>query len=59
MTKAIFRLLWDVILIDLAKFLGFNSPKAQASFMSATGKHKIVLFYKNEYLKNFVPTFII
>lgn len=49
MTKAIVRLLWDVILIDLAKLLGFNSPKAQASFMSATGKNKIVLFYKNEY----------
>lgn len=48
MTKAIFRLLWDVILIDLAKLLGFNSPKAQTSFMSATGNDKLILGYIND-----------
>lgn len=35
MIKAILQLLWDAILIDLAKFLGFNNPTAQASFTSA------------------------
>lgn len=37
MTKALFRLLWDIALVDLAKLLGFNSSKEQAFCKSATG----------------------
>ncbi|XP_062594161.1 uncharacterized protein LOC134255654 [Saccostrea cucullata] len=40
MLKAAFRLLWDVILVDLAVILGFHSPKALASCMTATDHHK-------------------
>ncbi|XP_062603684.1 uncharacterized protein LOC134265484 [Saccostrea cucullata] len=40
MTKALFRLLWDIALVDLAKLLGFQSPKAQASCKSANDHHK-------------------
>lgn len=40
MMKGLFRLLWNVILEDLAKMLGFNSPKALASCMSASDHHK-------------------
>lgn len=36
MTKALFPLLWDIALVDLAK-LGFNSSKEQAACKSATG----------------------
>lgn len=36
MTKALFPLLWDIALVDLAKLLGFNSSKEQASCKSAT-----------------------
>lgn len=37
MTKALFPLLWDIALVDLAKLLGFNSSKEQAFCKSATG----------------------
>nr|XP_022289927.1 uncharacterized protein LOC111101643 isoform X2 [Crassostrea virginica] len=35
MTKALFKLLWELCLVDLAKMLGFKSPKALASCQSA------------------------
>ena len=38
--KAIFKLLWTVIFIDLAKLLGYRSIKALASCESATNHHK-------------------
>ena len=40
MTKACFRLLWDVALSELGKMLGFNSIKAQSACKSANDHHK-------------------
>ena len=50
MTKSCFKLLWDVVLCELAKMLGFNSIKAQVACRNATNHHKswqmlTVLFY--------------
>jgi hypothetical protein len=39
MTKALFKLLWDIGLVDLAKMLGFRSPKALAACQSASGMY--------------------
>lgn len=38
--KSMFRLLWDVALVDLAKLLGFKSLKAQAACQNASDHHK-------------------
>ncbi|XP_062590244.1 uncharacterized protein LOC134251839 [Saccostrea cucullata] len=40
MTKALFKLLWDVCLMELAKMLGFKSPKALAACQAAHDHHK-------------------
>ncbi|XP_062590246.1 uncharacterized protein LOC134251841 [Saccostrea cucullata] len=41
MTKALFKLLWDVcLLMELAKMLGFKSPKALAACQAAHDHHK-------------------
>lgn len=40
MTKALFKLLWELCLVDLAKMLGFKSPKALASCQSAHAINK-------------------
>lgn len=37
MVKAMFKPLWEIILQDLAKILGFRSPKALAACQSANG----------------------
>ena len=39
-TKAMFLLLWTVILVDLAKLLGFRSIKALVACEAATNHHK-------------------
>ena len=50
MTKACFRLLWDVGLSELGKMLGFNSIKAQSACKSANDHHKtwqmITIFFE-------------
>ncbi|XP_069103763.1 uncharacterized protein [Argopecten irradians] len=40
MVKCMFKLLWEVFFKDLAKMLGFNSPKAQLAAKSASDHHK-------------------
>ena len=58
-TKAIFKLLWTVILIELAKLLGFRSIKALVSCEAATNHHKswqiIQIFFKATARELLVP----
>ncbi|XP_052075429.1 uncharacterized protein LOC127712863 [Mytilus californianus] len=40
MVKVLIKLLWDIAVFDLAKMLGFHSPKALQSFQNAGDHHK-------------------
>ncbi|XP_062620908.1 uncharacterized protein LOC134282522 [Saccostrea cucullata] len=44
MSKAVIKLLWQVIGLDLAKLLGYRSPKALQSCLDANDHHKAMQF---------------
>ncbi|XP_061171013.1 uncharacterized protein LOC133201813 [Saccostrea echinata] len=44
MSKAVIKLLWQVIGVDLAKLLGYRSPKALQSCLDANDHHKAMQF---------------
>ncbi|XP_062577048.1 uncharacterized protein LOC134238946 [Saccostrea cucullata] len=44
MAKAVIKLLWEVIGVDLAKLLGYRSPKALQACLQANDHHKAMQF---------------
>ena len=54
MAKSCLKLLWEVVLCDLAKMVGYSSIKAQVACLNSTDHHKslqilTILFYGTTY----------
>ena len=59
MVKGIFKLLWDIILVELAKILGFKSTRALEFCQSASDLHKsweiLLIFLEGTLLELVLP----